>query len=375
MHAAVVISSELRGGAEEYLLRLYEGLGETHGFDATLFGHLEGWSPRTSRAQIDVGLGPKWSRSSAPASVRHMVRERRTALRRISGYPHPIDFYHVQFKREQILLTSALAARHPVIWTEHGTLPDSNAWSVLRPWYRRAALASSMIICVSEEVEASVIDTCGSAVRTVVIENAVDEQRFRPADEQTRRGARALLGLPPDDVVVAVVSRLHPGKRLARAITAVTPESGVTMVVAGDGPDRARLEELAVGRPVTFVGWLDKPEELYQAADVFLFGAAATEGFPTTSVLEAASTGCALAGFVGDIGSESIEECGGVLLAPGEHLGRSALTALLPNARAKAHAWAQTHTVGPWLEAHASVFESVCTAWHGAQPGFTAPEN
>ena len=249
MHAGVVISSEQRGGAEEYLLRLYEGVVDRHGFDATLFGHLEGWGPRTSRTQIDVGLGPKWSRSSACASLQHMVTERRTALRLITGYPRPVDYYHVQFKREQILLTSVLAQRHPVIWTEHGTLPRGKAWSLLRPWYRRAALASSVVICVSEEVEASVVATCGKGVRTVVIENAIDEQRFRPVDDQGRRDARIRLGLAHDDMVIVVVSRLHPGKRLERAIAAVAPESGVTMIVAGDGPDRMRLEQLAAGRP------------------------------------------------------------------------------------------------------------------------------
>ena len=131
------------------------------------------------------------------------------------------------------------AARSSGPNTEHCPLVQRRR--ALRPFYRRAAQASTVIICVSEEVEASVLDTCGSAVRTVVIENAIDEQRFSTVDERTRRTARFQFGLNPTDLTIAVVSRLHPNKRLDRVIAAVGPESGVRMVIAGDGPDRAPI--------------------------------------------------------------------------------------------------------------------------------------
>jgi len=59
---------------------------------------------------------------------------------------------------------------------------------------------------------------------------------------------------PPDPAPFLVVSALVPYKRIDRALAACA-QAGVPLRVAGDGPDRARLERQAGGN-VTFLGRL-----------------------------------------------------------------------------------------------------------------------
>src|SRR5207249_1541287 len=67
------------------------------------------------------------------------------------------------------------------------------------------------------------------------------------------------------------VGRLVPYKRVDLAIVAAK-ELGIRMIVAGDGPERARLEKLA-GPLTDFVGWVSEEEagRLLSSCTVFLF--------------------------------------------------------------------------------------------------------
>jgi glycosyltransferase involved in cell wall biosynthesis len=84
--------------------------------------------------------------------------------------------------------------------------------------------------------------------RTVTVHNGVPIERLRGAT-QDRVAARAALGYGPMDFVVGSVARFDPRKGLdtlleAAAIAVVRcPELRVLLV--GDGPERARLEEMA----------------------------------------------------------------------------------------------------------------------------------
>lgn len=106
----------------------------------------------------------------------------------------------------------------------------------------------------------------------------VDTDRFRPLTEAERAKARADLGLPADGLLVASVSRLVPRKGmdvLVEAASALAPSfPSLVVAIAGDGRDRARLEDRAraVGAPVRFLGRLadDVLPGLYGAADVFV---------------------------------------------------------------------------------------------------------
>ncbi len=123
-----------------------------------------------------------------------------------------------------------------------------------------------------------------------------------------------------------VMSRLVPIKGIERAIEAVAEIEGVDLVVAGDGPERARLSELAARRraPVRFLGHLAGDDRLdaLVGADCFLAPSRTredgrTEGTPT-AVLEALAAGLpVIASAAGGI-AEVVEHERTGLLSSGE---------------------------------------------------------
>lgn len=93
-----------------------------------------------------------------------------------------------------------------------------------------------------------------------------------------RAEARARLGLPPDAFVISSIARLVPHKSIDRLIEAAArvpdPRGELAVVVAGDGPERADLEDLAAARlgpRAIFLGRV--PDEtipdVYAASDLF----------------------------------------------------------------------------------------------------------
>jgi glycosyltransferase involved in cell wall biosynthesis len=94
---------------------------------------------------------------------------------------------------------------------------------------------------------------------------------------------------------VAFAGRLTEQKSLERALEAIAGADGVRFVIAGDGPDRQRLEQrardLAIANRVTFLGSQprDRVVELFAAADATVLSSS-WENFPHT-VVEALAVG------------------------------------------------------------------------------------
>jgi phosphatidyl-myo-inositol dimannoside synthase len=112
----------------------------------------------------------------------------------------------------------------------------------------------------------------------VEVPPGVDTDRFRPLRQPQRAKVRAAHGLPVTGPLVLSVSRLVPRKGmdvLVEAAAALVPSfPDLTVVIAGDGRDRPRIEALtrARGAPVHVIGKV--PDEslpaLYGAADIFV---------------------------------------------------------------------------------------------------------
>jgi glycosyltransferase involved in cell wall biosynthesis len=102
-----------------------------------------------------------------------------------------------------------------------------------------------------------------------LIPNGVDCDRFRPG-----AGRRAEFGIPEDRFIVLMVSALIPSKRVDVGIEAVSRIPDAHLVVAGDGPLRARIASVAsAAMPGRFTRVSVSPDRmpiLYQSADVFL---------------------------------------------------------------------------------------------------------
>jgi glycosyltransferase involved in cell wall biosynthesis len=108
-------------------------------------------------------------------------------------------------------------------------------------------------------------------------------------DSNARRTARDALGLPLNVPVIGNAGWLIPRKRFdvflraAARVRSAVPDS--IFVIAGDGPERARLmalsEELGVAPAVHWLGWRPDLMSFYRALDVLLFNAD-WDAFPTT---------------------------------------------------------------------------------------------
>lgn len=126
-----------------------------------------------------------------------------------------------------------------------------------------------------------------------LIPNGVDLQRFSigPADRQR-------FSLPTDRLVVLMVSALIPSKRVGAGIAAVSKMPNAHLVVAGDGPLRAEIDNLANALlPGRFIRLTVPPSDmplLYRSADVFLH-LSLMESFGNVFV-EALATGLPIVG-------------------------------------------------------------------------------
>lgn len=154
------------------------------------------------------------------------------------------------------------------------------------------------------------------------IPNGVDTRRFRP-DPSARRSWRAQLGVE-DTFVWLAVGRLAPEKdypNLLRAFAHVTREQNALLLIAGDGPLRAWIEQLAhelgLRQQVKFVGLRGDVPELMNAADAYVMSSA-WEGMPMV-LLEAAATGLPIvATNVGGNSEVVLDEQTGFLVPPGD---------------------------------------------------------
>lgn len=121
------------------------------------------------------------------------------------------------------------------------------------------------------------------------------------ADDRQR--ARRSLGLDPDRPWVAFVGALTPEKRPALAVEAVGLLDDVGIVLAGEGPERAKLESMAAALcpRVRMIGPVTDPRDVYLAANAVVL-TSETEGVPGV-LMEAAL--CARPTVTTDVGGVS----------------------------------------------------------------------
>ncbi len=138
---------------------------------------------------------------------------------------------------------------------------------------------SRLAVCAGGYPAAEARRVAGSRMPPVVeVPPGVDTDRLRPLPAAARRKARAAMGVAPQAPLVVSVSRLVPRKGmdvLIDASAALVPSfPDLTVVIAGSGRDRARLDARvrATGAPVRMLGEVpdDELPRLYGVADVFV---------------------------------------------------------------------------------------------------------
>ncbi|MDI3281503.1 MAG: glycosyltransferase family 4 protein [Bacillota bacterium] len=187
------------------------------------------------------------------------------------------------------------------IYTCHNFVrPDWQGWR--RHLYlkleRHLARHTEAIIAVSRAMRDCLVREAGlPADRVVVIPNGISIERFQHPRGQA---ATAPPWQPPRRPFILCVARLIPAKGVQHLLQAVhllhssRRLPSFHLAVAGDGPQRAALEELAkelaLEERVTFLGPRSDVPALLAQADLFVLPSL-SEGAPL-SVLEAMAAGC-----------------------------------------------------------------------------------
>ncbi len=224
---------------------------------------------------------------------------------------------------------------------------------LLEPWARVGAaqrgydrvrqreLAGADCILAGSAYTAELARSLGApAERVTITRYGTDPERFRPLDAAPLR-ARLELGTRP---VLLTIARLVPRKGIDSVLAALPSVRraipDVVYVIAGDGPDRGRLEELTqregVGDCVRFVGEV-RDDELplwYSLGDVFVMPSRSeppdVEGFGIVFLEAAACERPVVAARAGGIPDAVADGVSGLLVAPGDGAGLArTLTELL----------------------------------------------
>ncbi len=167
--------------------------------------------------------------------------------------------------------------------------------------YRRAA----RVVVLSEAFKDLVVANYGvERDRVIVIPPGVDLDHFTPG----RAAARRRLSLPDDGQIVFTVRRLVARMGLDVLLDAwasMDHRPGRTLLIAGEGPERAaleaRIDDLGVSGSVRLVGRISEQDlaDHYRAADLSVVPTVALEGFGLVAL---ESLACGTPPVVTDVG-------------------------------------------------------------------------
>lgn len=263
------------------------------------------------KAGVPVDLCPLKSRLSPSGILRLadlMRRER-------------IHIVHAHMYRSSTPAT--IAARLAGVPVVIAHVHNVNTWETRRQLWMDRFLSRwrRAVVGVSDRVRRDVLERLRIAPEKArVLYNGVDLERFQ--DRSLRAPARKALGLSDDDLVIIYHGRLVEQKnprvfaRIAAEIAARRP--GARMLVAGDGPLREEVAQLAekagAGAAIRMLGRRDDIPELLQAADIYVLPSF-KEGF-SNALIEAMAAGLAVVAT--DVGgnAEAVEHGKSGLIVP-----------------------------------------------------------
>lgn len=205
------------------------------------------------------------------------------------------NIVHTHGVRANLLgrLAARLANRKPVVTTVHSLLERDYPGFLRRQANRFTEWATrgltDQFIAVSQGLKAKLVSSGVPDDRITVIYNGIVIEDFSPSTEQG--AARAVFGYGANVPLVGIVARLHPVKghqyflEAAQIVLEQHPE--VRFIVAGDGPQRPLLEEMAgqlgIAGQVTFTGFVSEVRSLMADLDLLVISSL-WEGFGLTAV-------------------------------------------------------------------------------------------
>jgi UDP-glucose:(heptosyl)LPS alpha-1,3-glucosyltransferase len=156
-----------------------------------------------------------------------------------------------------------------------------------------AAPELKAVICNAEMIKQEIIDDFGvPADKITVIYNAIDNQKFPPADVELRQQLRLQYQIPQQAHCLVFVGSGFERKGLAAAIRAVAATESYLLVVGKDKAEKryqALAQSLGCSDRVRFMGMQKQTLPFYQTADALLLPTL-YDPFPNV-ILEAMSCG------------------------------------------------------------------------------------
>ena len=328
-----VIARLNMGGPAIHVANLAAGL-ETRDYHTTLVaGSLargeDSMDFLAERLGVDVVSVPELQREVSvlhdARSVRHM-----TALIRRER-PHILHSHTA--KAGAIARAAALLAgdaRPPiVVHTFHGHVlkgyfgPGRTAF--VRQVERSLARSSDVLVAVSPEVRDELVEHRIAPLSKFAVIRLGIPLEDRLEDSTSDLDYRRLYGIPPSAFVIGWVGRMTGVKDTGAVLEIVraTRERGVDAVVCmvGDGPDRARLEQLAhdlgIARASYFVGYQSDVAGYYRLFDAFVLPSV-NEGTPVSAIEALASGTPVVANRVGGVPDVVSDGVDGFLVEPGD---------------------------------------------------------
>jgi len=259
----------------------------------------------------------------------------------------------------------------PVVITARGS--DLNViprHRLPRRQIKTTAARVAAVVTVSEALKREAQALGIESGRISVLRNGVDLERFRPLDRPTIRERLSLAG-----PVWLAVGNLVELKGVHVTLGALAKAPDAVLLIAGEGPEAARLRQLAsewgVEARVRFLGNVAHAQlpEYYNAADVLML-ASSREGMPNV-VLEslACGTPVVVAPFAGAAELIKTPEAGGIAdarTAEGMLAAWHELWDRKPT-RAATRRFAENLGWGPVVEAQCALYAKVLAAHESAK--------
>jgi glycosyltransferase involved in cell wall biosynthesis len=246
MHLCIVSLSGFLGGAENYLLNLLRGFQEIDcRFQVTVFA-----APTVlaSKAASIIGTDRV---TAVSASYHHFPLLAQTIVKHLNS--HSADAVLLNGNRAIYWGSWAISPRWKRIGIQH-TIFDMKCGGLLRK-YARSLVAPARyakldgIIGVSHASIRTLTESSTFDHKLWIVLNGIDLHQFSPFSAQQRYEARRVLSVPEDAFIVACLARLDIAtKKLDDLLHAfqLMKTSEKWLVLAGEGPDRSKIEGLAM---------------------------------------------------------------------------------------------------------------------------------